>query len=155
MSPPPARMKSTPELPGPPGLKNSDPIRFPGPLAICRMTARWILRPSGRDQSRGTRTRAHCRPSPHGFQAIRVVISAEERVATGESRVAAPAPSAVAKQMRSKAKGTTVLRVSVDRDKVGQPSAQGRWWLCRHERFDAAPSSGDVSCHAEGRGFES
>src|SRR3954454_18104349 len=64
-------MKGTVALPGPPGLKNSEPIRSRGRLARCRATARWVWRPSGRVQSSGTRTRAHCVRSPQGFQAIR------------------------------------------------------------------------------------
>jgi hypothetical protein len=62
----------TPETPGPPGLKNSDPIRRPRRLARRRMTF------SGRDQSNGTGTCARCSRAPGAapgqpVQAIRIV----------------------------------------------------------------------------------
>jgi hypothetical protein len=45
--------------PGPPGLKNSVPMRWPGSLAGCRATAMLSRSPRGWDQSTGTRRVPH------------------------------------------------------------------------------------------------
>ena len=44
---PPFSMRLTPEAPGPPGLKNSVPIRWAGSVAGCLITAMLIFVPSG------------------------------------------------------------------------------------------------------------
>ena len=49
----------TPPSPGPPGLKNSVPIRCAGSSAGRRATATLIFRPFGCDQSAGTRRVPH------------------------------------------------------------------------------------------------
>ena len=81
------RTSSTPELPGPPGLKNIEPIRWSGLLARWRITESVIVGPPGRDQSSGTCTRAHCSPSPHAFQAMRSLTAS----AVGPGPAGAPA----------------------------------------------------------------
>ena len=53
----------TPETPGPPGLRSSDPMRFW--VALRRMTARSIVAPAGAAQSTGTFTDVHSKPWSH------------------------------------------------------------------------------------------
>lgn len=58
---------ATPEPPGPPKLKMSEPMRLPGsPLAFARISAIPIVSPLGSDQSRGTFKVAHCHSAPPG-----------------------------------------------------------------------------------------
>src|SRR5690349_19981833 len=52
-----------PELPGPPKLLSSEPMRLP-PFALARMRASPIVSPSGFDQSRGALSVAHCQSLP-------------------------------------------------------------------------------------------
>jgi hypothetical protein len=56
---------TTPESPGPPGLKNSAPIRVAVSGARWRITASEIIGPRGWSQSRGTATVAHSKPDSH------------------------------------------------------------------------------------------
>jgi hypothetical protein len=91
-SPAPASVTaSTPDWPGPPGLKNSEPIRCSGRLARWRITARLSLRPFGRAQSNGTRTSAQSSCSPQAVQTIRpagVALDAKGTTGIAQSEIA-------------------------------------------------------------------
>ncbi len=63
-----ARIMSTPDPPGPPGLTNRVPIFFDRFLAGSLARAKAMVAPLGLDQSSGTRAVAHSSGAPHERQ---------------------------------------------------------------------------------------
>jgi hypothetical protein len=108
----------------PPPLTKSEPSLGPGPLARRRITGSVSERPSGRDQSNGTRAFPHCSCAPQGLHAI-LVLGARAR-----ARSAAPASSAVTHVRR--ARRGMAKRAQLDapsarpayRDPQGTPGSQ-------------------------------
>src|SRR5829696_1260448 len=113
--------RPTPVSPGPPGLMNSVPIRSSGTLARWRITARLMVRPSGRPQSSGTRIRAHSSPAPggsHGPQAIGAPTALAALADPGPAATASPAESATKPTAARTAARTTILRGAPATDAV-------------------------------------
>src|SRR3954452_8685239 len=106
--PPPHRSKSappspttvTPLAPGPPGLRNADPMRSCGRLARWRRTARSMCSPFGRSQSNGTDSFPHCNWSSSangGSQPVHAMPAASGAAGSGDGPACAvfTAPTAV------------------------------------------------------------
>src|SRR3954469_7493567 len=90
----------TPLAPGPPGLRNADPMRSCGRLARWRRTARSMCSPLGRSQSNGTDSFPHCNWSSSangGSQPVHAMPAASGAAGSGDGPACAvfTAPTAV------------------------------------------------------------
>src|SRR3954453_22083255 len=99
-SAPPSPTTVTPLAPGPPGLRNTDPMRSCGRLARWRMTARSMCSPFGRSQSNGTDSFPHCNWSSSangGSQPVHAMPAAAGAAGSGDGPACAvfTAPTAV------------------------------------------------------------
>src|SRR5918997_6000634 len=87
MSAPPSPTTVTPLWPGPPGLRNADPMRSCGRLARWRRTARSMCSPFGRSQSNGTESFPHCNWSSSangGSQLVQAMPAASGAAGSGD-----------------------------------------------------------------------